>query len=332
LASVGGASVVFVARPAVAEAIKRGITIRRESGDVLVRGNAGTSIEQIEPSAGDVILLTVKSQHSPEAIADLARAYPKETPIVCLQNAVSNESVAAERFDRVYAGLVLMTTVQLKPDLITMSQGNTIAVGLYPEGCDSLAEKLCEDLSNGGFEAIASSHVMAMKWGKLIANLNNATHAITDYWLERSHEDPEMRLLMACVREEGLRVLDAAGIAAEPPEGERSPLRIRKSTEEMKRPFERPSGDTTPGSELPYEQRAYASMWQDLYHGRDSNEADMLNGEIVRLGKRFEIPTPYNSTLLEVMDRMTAERLKPGLYTPSELHALINTRARLAKY
>jgi len=60
-------------------------------------------------------------------------------------------------------------------------------------------------------------------------------------------------------------------------------------------------------------------MWQDLYLGRKSNEADFLNGEIVSRGSKLGIPTPYNSTLLAIVNNMFEEGLGPGLYTPREL-------------
>jgi 2-dehydropantoate 2-reductase len=161
-----------------------------------------------------------------------------------------------------------------------------------------------------------------MKWGKLVANLNNATHAITGYWLERGMAEVEMRALMLEVREEGLRVLEAAGIAVEPPAGEPSPIRIRRMTEKLKLPPD-PSRNVP---DLPEEQRTYASMWQDLVLGRPSSEADFLNGEIVALGRKLGIPTPYNSTLLEIVNRMFDNNLKPGIHTPAELRALIRRR------
>jgi hypothetical protein len=52
-----------------------------------------------------------------------------------------------------------------------------------------------------------------------------------------------------------------------------------------------------------------------------------LNGEIVRLGRELGIPTPYNSTLLEIIDRMFAEGLSSGLYKPGELQAIVSSRS-----
>ena len=137
--------------------------------------------------------------------------------------------------------------------------------------------------------------------------------------------DAEMRGLMLAVREEGLRVTDAAGIAVEPPAGEPSAIRIREMTDKLRQP-PKPAEPARLDDAGDLE-RTYSSMWQDLYLGRKQNEAEFLNGEIITLGKKLGIPTPYNSTLLETVNRMFAEGLKPGIYSPAELHALLRSRS-----
>jgi 2-dehydropantoate 2-reductase len=320
-----GSRVLFVARPGRAEAIRRGLRIRQAHRETTVSGDAVTDIRQVSPAQSDVLLITTKSPSTLAAVEELSAVYPRSAPVVCLQNGISNESIAAGRFDRVYAGLVVMSAVQLDPHLITLPMGEEMAVGLYPSGVDELAESMTADLSRAGFNCIASAYVMEMKWGKLIANLNNATHAITGYWLELGLADKEMRTLMREVREEGLSVLDAAGIEVEPPPGEPAAFRIREATRALDRP-PKPYGEAR---DLPEDRRTYASMWQDLYLGRNSNEAEFLNGEIVRLGSKLSIPTPYNSTLLEIANRMFDEGLRPGIYAPAELRALILGRSEL---
>jgi 2-dehydropantoate 2-reductase len=318
-----GSRVSFVARPAQAEAIRRGIVVKQPNREVRVKGEALTDIRQASPGPDDVILLATKSQSTLAALEELSTVYPRSVPVVSLQNGVSNEPLAAARFENVYAGLVMLSAVQIEPELITLPMGDEVAVGLYPRGIDDLARQMAADLTRAGFDCIASAYVMEMKWGKLVANLNNATHAITGYWLELGYADREMRRLMREVREEGLRVLDAAGIAVEPPAGEPSPIRIR----EMTRALDRLPKPDDEAANLPERDRTYASMWQDLHLGRKSSEAEFLNGEITGLGRRLSIPTPYNSTLLEIINRMFDEGLKPGIYTPAELRALIVSRA-----
>lgn len=319
LLSAAGSDVLFVARPAIAAAIEAGLTIRRGNSESVIKGAAVSDIAAITAGRQDVMIITLKSQHTEAVIEQLAAVCDRSTPVVCMQNGVRNEEIAARRFDRVYAGLVLLTAVQLEPNLVRVTLGKTLAVGCYPEGLDGVVRRLCDDLTHAGFEGIASPYVMTMKWGKLIANLNNATHAITGYWLERGMAEPEMRQLMREVREEGLRVLDAAGIAVEPPADEPSPLRIREDTEKMERRAPNPEQALN----IPDVERGYPSTWQDLYLGRGTTEAEFFNGEIIKLGKKVGVPTPYNETLLEILSRMTVEGMKPGLYTPAELRSRI---------
>jgi 2-dehydropantoate 2-reductase len=320
-----GSQVACVARPAVAEALTRGIVLEEHGEQTTVTADAVTSLSELTRQDGDVAVITTKSQASQEAVKELSQVYDETLPVVCLQNGVRNEVIAGQRFRTVYAGLVFFSAVQLDPALILLPQGRTVAVGCYPDGLDDRARALCADLNRAGLEAQCSPHVMAMKWGKLIANLNNATTTITGYWLERAMADAEMRTLMLEVREEGLRVTDAAGIAVEPPAGEPSSIRIREMTEKLRQPPKpAKSEDKVDPAD---EERTYSSMWQDLYLGRKQNEAEFLNGEIVALGEKLGIPTPYNSTLLEIVNRMFAEGLKPEIYSPGELHALLRSRS-----
>jgi len=318
-----GSNVICVARPAYAEALRQGVVLNLDGRGTTVKAEAVTAIRDVHPESRDIIIITTKSQMTGPVVDELAEVYDNKVRVVCLQNGVRNEEIAGRKFENVYAGLVFFSAVQLEPGSVSLPQGLTVAIGCYPNGVDDTARQLCDELTSAGFDAVASAHVMAMKWGKLVANLNNATHAITGYWLERGMAETEMRKLMLEVREEGLRVLDAAGIAVEPPAGEASPIRIREMTEKLKLP---PSTSRR-GLDLPEERRTYASMWQDLILGRPSSEADFLNGEIVRLGGEVGIDTPYNSALLEIVNRMFDGELRPGIHTPAELRALIGSSA-----
>ena len=314
-----GLRVVCVARAAYAKALTDGIVIKENNEESTLRANAVTSVNDLSPEPGDIAMITTKSQATEFAVEELYRRYGEKLRVVCLQNGVRNEEIAARRFEQIYAGLVFFSAVQLEPSVITLPQGRTVAIGCYPDGLDGMARGISDDLKQAGFDAIASQYVMSMKWGKLVANLNNAVCAITGFWLEQATADPETRRLMVEVREEGLRVLDAAGIEVEPPEGEPSPIRIREMTKKLKQPSKREGSI----EDLPEAQRTYASTWQDLRLGRKTGEAHFLNGEIVALGERLGMPTPYNSTLLTTIDRMFEERLAPGIYSPRELRQLI---------
>lgn len=318
-----GLRVVCVARPAHVTALSQGIVLKLDGREIVVRVNSESQIQDLTPEPSDVVIITTKSQATESVIGELAGVYDERLRVVCLQNGARNEEIAHRKFENVYAGLVFFSAVQLEPTSISLPQGLTVAVGCYPMGVDDTARQLCDDLTRAGFDALASGHVMAMKWGKLVANLNNATHAITGYWLERGMAEQEMRQLMLEVREEGLRVLDAAGIAVEPPAGEPSPIRIREMTERLRLAPDPQRSRTDVGQE----RRTYASMWQDLILGRRTSEVDFLNGEIVTLGLELGIPTPYNAGLLRIVKRMFEGNLKPGIHTPAELREQIRSSA-----
>jgi 2-dehydropantoate 2-reductase len=317
-----GSRVVCVARPVYAEALRKGIVIKENGEELTVSVEAVSAARELTPHSEDIAFITTKSQATEKAADDLLERYDDTLPVVCLQNGVRNEEIVGRRFRNVYAGLVFLSAVQLDPSVIALPQGRSVAIGGYPSGVDGMARNLCAELTRAGFEAMASPHVMSMKWGKLVANLNNATTTITGYWLERAMSDPTMRRLMLAVREEGLRVLDAAGIEVEPPAGEASPIRIREMTNKLREP---PKHQYDPNwmSNGP---RTYSSMWQDLHLGRKAHEAEFLNGDIVALGQKLGLPTPFNSTLLEIVNRMFEEGLGPGLYSPDQLNDLIRSR------
>jgi 2-dehydropantoate 2-reductase len=292
---------------------------------ISVSVEAVTSLEDIRPTSRDILVIATKSQDTESVAHGLRRIFDGATPVMCLQNGVRNEEIAARRFAVIYAGLVFFSATQLSPSDILVPPGRKVAIGLYPDSLDDNSRRMSEDFSVAGFESMASAHVMAMKYGKLVANLNNATHAITGYWLELGAADEDMRALMLAVREEGLRVLEAAKIAVEPPSDEPSPIRILGMTEKLRKPAK--PGARDEALNLPLEERTYASMWQDLHAGRKGHEAEFLNGEIVNLGKSLGIATPYNIALLEIVRGMFEKELKPGIYTPAELHRLIEMRS-----
>jgi ketopantoate reductase len=66
----------------------------------------------------------------------------------------------------------------------------------------------------------------------------------------------------------------------------------------------------------------------DLKQKRGETEAGYFNGEIILLGEKYYVPTPYNSTLYNIVEMMAAERAEPGLHTIEELADLVEQRRR----
>ena len=323
-----GAEVILIARPAQAEALhQRGLTIHSiyHPTKHIANLKAVTSPQEITPHADDVLMLAVKSSQTNQCIHELHEVFRQTTPLFCVQNGVRNETVAAERFLHVYGVMIAACVNVLEPGVIAHTFKQDLVLGNYPLGCDETATKVAQDLSHAGFNAVLSAHVMAAKWGKLVLNLTNALLAITGHHLQLAWSIPEVSLLMAEVQEEGLRVIEAAGIPLA--EGN-SPIDVFAMTEKT-----RHIGESAPNEEairaaenLPEQQRTYVSTWVDLQQRRGETEAGYLNGEIILLGEKYHIPTPYSFTLLDVVERMAAQQFLPGHYSIGELRQMVERR------
>ena len=81
----------------------------------------------------------------------------------------------------------------------------------------------------------------------------------------------------------------------------------------------------------PVEFRTYPSTWVDLKQKRGETESGYFNGEIILLGEKNYVPTPYNTTLFNVVETMAGKGMEPGLYTIEELAHLVEQR-RLKLY
>jgi 2-dehydropantoate 2-reductase len=323
-----GAEVIFIARPAQAEAIQqRGLTIHSiyHPTKHITNVKAVTSPHDITPHADDVLMLAVKSSQTNQCIHELHEVFSQTTPLFCVQNGVRNETTAAERFLHVYGVMIAACVNILEPGVIAHTFKQDLVLGNYPLGCDETATKVAQDLSNAGFNAVLSAHVMAAKWGKLVLNLTNSLLAITGQHLQLAWSLPEVSLLMAEVQEEALRVIEAAGIPLE--EGN-SPLDAFALTQKSRQVGESPRNEDAirAAENLPEYERTYVSTCADLQQKRGETEAGYLNGEIILLGEKHHIPTPYNFTLLDVVERMAAQHLLPGHYSVSELRQMIERR------
>jgi 2-dehydropantoate 2-reductase len=270
-------------------------------------------------------MLAVKSTQTNQCIHDLHEVFSQDTPLFCLQNGVRNETTAAERFLHVYGVMIAACVNYLEAGVVAHTMKQDLVLGNYPLGCDEIATKVAQDLTQAGFKAVLSSHVVAAKWGKLVLNLTNALLAITGHHLQLAWVLPEVSLLMADVQEEGLRVLEAAGIPLE--EGN-SPLDVFAMTRKAREVGESPRDEEAirAAENLPEEMRTYVSTWVDLHRQHGECEASYLNGEILLLGEKHHIPTPYNFTLLDIIERMAAQHLPPGHYSIAEVRQMIAER------
>ena len=311
-----GNDVIFIDKDAAhVEALRQnGLQLRGVHGNHTLPAHVVTQASNINFRPDDAIFLAVKSFHSEAACRELRQATPLQLPIFCAQNGVRNEEIAASYFDQVNGLMVLIGAKRLEPGVVVQTGNGPVGVGTSPEGLSQAAEDIGEALYETDLPIYTTDQIARHKWNKMLINLNNATMGLTGLSSQEGRADAEARLWMADVWEEGARVLKAAGIAYEGPLGMGT---IEDRIAELRDP------DLDPGAPVKEELQGRSSLWQDLYHQRGEVEADDLNGEIVKLGRQHNVPTPYGSLLVDLIKAMAAARELPGKYRIRQLRGML---------
>ncbi len=291
-----GKDVVLIARGDHLAAMQReGLTLRTPDETVTLPVTAVAHPSEIDWKGDEVVILAMKSQDTQAALEALRDA-AGDVPLVCAQNGVANERMAARIFSRVYAMVVWMPATCLTPGEVIVHSAPASGLldsGLYPAGTDSLIAEVMADVEASGFVARPDPVIMRMKYAKLLTNLANTVQALCG--------NAPAGTIVTRLRDEALMVYDAAGIDS-------------ATVEELRSLTDQVSIRPIPGVEM----RAGGSTWQSMSTGR-SLETDYLNGEISLLGTLHGVPTPVNRMVQMAAAEAVREGKEPGSYTPEEL-------------
>jgi len=302
-----GHEVVLICRGAHLDAIRGGgLLLRAPEGDFRLPIATAGHPREVAWRAGDVAILTMKTQDTEAALRDLEAAAGVDVPVICAQNGIENERMAARRFARVYAMLVALPATHLVPGEVIASAAplsGCLHAGVYPTGVDPLITEVCTALAGAHFHCLPSADAMALKHRKLTLNLGNGLEVITG--LRTWGAVGAVGEFAARLRREAEACYKAAGLAAVSPED---------YAERVTRHYR--------ATEVGGEARTGSSTLQSLIRGHSTIEVDYLNGEIELLGKLHGVPTPYNAAVRRVATHLAARGAKPGEMTLEELVAI----------
>jgi 2-dehydropantoate 2-reductase len=286
-----GTPVVFVGRPRVLAALREhGLTLTDLDGSKQYLDSSALSLfEAIPPGiAPSLVLLAVKSGATAEAAAQLGAALPAGTPVVSMQNGLSNAAAAqaAAPSLRLLAGMVPFNIAELAPGHYHRGTTGTLAA----QDDAALHERL-NDFARAGLPLQLHTDLRAVQWGKLLLNLNNPVNALSGLPLRAQLMDRGYRQCLAALQTEALALLRSAGIqpaqvAALPPH--RVPTLLRLPT---------PLFRLIAARMLRIDPQARSSMADDLAHGR-ATEIDALCGEVIRLAEGQGLTAPVNARMV----------------------------------
>ncbi len=292
------------------EAIRdRGLRLESPTGPVTLAIPVVPGPAHVEWSDETAVLMAVKTQHTAQALGQLASIAPLGSPVVCLQNGTVNESMCLRIFPNVYAVSVNCPTSYLQPGVVqawSTPVTGMLDIGRFPTGIDRTTMAVSDDFASATFSSRPDAAIRRWKNRKLITNLGNAIEAVCGPAARRGE-------LGTIVAQEGEAVLGAAG------------LELASVQEDLDR-----RGDLLQLGLIGGEVRPGGSSWQSLRRGTGSIETDYLNGEIVLLGRIYGVPTPANELLQRLAREASAQGSGPGMLSPAEFLALLEARTELA--
>lgn len=290
--------VTLIGRKAHVDAInKSGLIIDGALGEMRVNVKAKERLD-FKP---DLVLLTVKTQDV-EAVAHEIKPYVSGVPVVTMQNGVRSDDLVAGVLgkENIISSVVLFGSTFLEPGRVVHTHKGRLLVGL-PFNHDWEKLESIATVLNKAIPVQITKDIHCAHWTKLIVNLNNAIPAITGLSVQEIGSHPKLRKLSYFVLKEGLDITKFASIKLCNLQG--VPIVI------LKKIFNMSSFIATMviGNMMKTIGTApvLGSTLQSIKRGKNT-EIDYLNGEIVALGKKLGIPTPYNTTVVNMVHQVEA--------------------------
>ncbi|MDC0663589.1 2-dehydropantoate 2-reductase [Marinobacter sp. SS21] len=246
----------------------------------------------------DLVLVTVKSAATEEAGRALAEHVRPGTPVISLQNGISN----AERLRSVMpgadvlAGMVPFNVLQKSPGHFHHGTEGHLMTARH-----SALTALLPRFIQAGLPLELRDDMLSVMWSKLLLNLNNPINALSGVPLLKELSQRDYRRCLALAQEETLALLKDAKMPLVKLTG--VPMALIPKV--MRLPdwlFTRLARTM-----LAIDPLARSSMWEDLEAGRPT-EVDWINGEVVRLAGSLGQQAPINARLTELVRECEQQR------------------------
>lgn len=327
---LAGQQVVFVEQPRMVEQLReRGLRLnltldsKRKTREAFIVEPRSFIVEPALESAlkfgpFDVALFALKSFDTAAALEEMKPFAEKLPPMLCLSNGVENEQIIAKTFgpDKVIYGTVTTAVGRRGVGDIVLEKlrGVGIAAG-HP-----LSEKLVKLFNEAYLKCRLYEEPHGMKWSKMLTNLvANPTSAILnmsagEIFADKRLYELEIQSLRECLEVMEAQNLDVVDLPGTPVKA--LAFAIEAPTW-ISKPFLSRAVGGGRGGKMP-------SFHIDLHSGRGKSEVEYLHGAVVRMGKKYQIPTPVNELLTKTLLALTNKEIPLDAYDhqPDKLLAL----------
>jgi 2-dehydropantoate 2-reductase len=262
---------------------QEGIKVEGIHGEFIVKVNA--TVEPQELGACDLVIISVKSYHTEEAIKSVKDLIGEETQVITLQNGVGNiqilNDVAGE--DRVIGGTTSLGATVLDHGRIKYAGKGETVIGKANGKVLGPLRDVANVLNKAGLETKVSRDINGVIWSKLIINVGiNALAVATRLHNGDLLEYDGTKDIMRAAVQEAVKVAKRKRIKLVYDDPIQKVEGVAKATASN-----------------------VCSMLQDVLKKRRT-EIDFINGAIVRQAKALNIPTPVNEVLTNLIKTIEA--------------------------
>ena len=242
-----------------------------------------------------LVLLCVKSQHTLDAVEELAPRLAPDGAVVSVQNGLCERWIA-ERVgaERTVGAFVNFGADLLEPGVVHRGNRGATVVGELDGRRTRRVEEIHALFRTFEPDAVLTDNIFGYLWGKLAyASLLFAT-ALTDDSIADVLADPSLRPTLVALAREAMAVAQAAGVRPEPFDGfdpdafhPEAPLQRAEASLDALVRFNRASAKT------------HSGIWRDLAVRKRKTEVDAQLGWIVDGGVEHGVPTPLTRAVVE---------------------------------
>lgn len=259
-------------------------------GDRTVQINATSNAADVE--SADIVFVQCKANFNAAAAESLRHLFTPATNTVAIsfQNGLGNEEQLAEYFgeDRVLGGLTAQGANIEGPGIVRNHAELPSYIGEMAGGISKRTKEIAAILSANGLPTEPSESIRQDIWRKLMANIAiSAVSGITGLNIGQIFNQHLADEVSYAALNEAIVVANAAGVNLKTEEAHEILAKIAG-----------PNG--TPGNK--------SSLRVDIEKQRPS-EIDYINGAVVRLGNKHDVPVPVNQTLVTLVHGLQAHYL-----------------------
>ncbi|PRR77416.1 2-dehydropantoate 2-reductase [Clostridium liquoris] len=260
---------------------KEGLTV--EENGALSKVKIPAMLPEDAKEVPDLIILFTKSMGLEPMLKSIKNILGKNTRVLCLLNGLGHNETIAKYVDRknILMGVTLWTAGLAGPGHVVLTGDGSLEVQNNDPSMKVEAKEICSILSQAGLNAHYSEDVLFSIWRKACVNGTlNSSCTILDCNIKEFGELKEAPQLIRNIIKEFAEVAAKYG--------------VKLNVEEVAEGIEKIYDPSQAGAHYP-------SMHQDLIQNHRLTEIDYINGYVSRKGKEFNINTPYNDLITDIV-------------------------------